>query len=161
MIESPQILQTDAIPYAFLHLTVPRAEMHAILPPALTQLFAEVKAQGLPIVPWFAHHMNLGEGDFDFEACIPVDETFLPTGRVQRGVWPAGTVARTVYHGDYAGLYAAWRELSGWIREQDQRGASHIYEHYVVNQRTVKDPAAYRTVLSWPLLTPAAEGEQA
>ena len=90
MIEPLRIIQTQDLPYAFIHLTIPRSEMQTILPPTLTELFAAVKAQGLPIVPWFAHHLTLSEGDFDFEACIPVAESFTPAGRIQRGLWPAG-----------------------------------------------------------------------
>ncbi len=161
MIEPPQIVYTEDLPYAFIQLTVPRPEMHAVLPRTLTELFAAVKAQGLPIVPWFAHHLTLSEGDFDFEACIPVPESFTPEGRIQRGLWPAGKVARTVYHGDYPGLPAAWHEFNTWIRSQGHPYAPHIYEHYLVNQGTTKNPAEYRTELSWPLLTPAAESEQA
>ncbi len=161
MIEAPAIVQTEALPYAFIHLTIPRTEMHAVLPPTLTELFAAVKAQGLPIVPWFAHHLTLSEGDFDFETCIPVDSTFQPTGRVERGLWPAGTVAHTVYHGDYSGLSAAWHQLSGWIKQQGHAYAGHIYEHYIVNHGTTKNPAEFRTELSWPLIAPTKESEQA
>jgi effector-binding domain-containing protein len=161
MIEPPRIVQTEPLPYAYIHLRIPRTDMQAILPPTLTELFATVKDQGLPIVPWFAHHLTLDDDHFDFEACIPVADSFVPAGRVQRGLWPAGTVARTVFHGDYPGLYAAWQELNAWIRQQGQPYAGHIYEHYIVNRGTTKDPAEYRTELTWPLTTPARESEQA
>ncbi len=150
-LDTPKIVQTEPLPYAFIHLKIPRAEMHAVLPPTLTELFAAVKAQGLPIVPWFAHHLTLDEGDFNFEACIPVNDSFTPTERVQRGLWPAGTVARTVYQGDYPGLPSAWHEFNGWIRQQGHAYAGHIYEHYIVNQGTTKNPAEFRTEMSWPL----------
>jgi effector-binding domain-containing protein len=161
MIDTPQIVQTKDQPYAFIHLKIPRAEMHAVLPPTLNELFAAVKEQGLLIVPWFAHHLTLSDGYFDFEACIPVDTTFTPTGRVQRGLWPSGTVARTVYQGDYSGLPGAWREFNTWIRQQGHTYAGHIYEHYIVNQGTTKIPAEFRTEMSWPLITLATESEQA
>ena len=157
MMDTPQIVHTEDQPYAFIHLLIPRSEMHAVLPPTLTELFAAVKAQGLPVVPWFAHHLTLGDGDFDFEACIPVDDRFVAADHVQRGLWPAGTVARTVYHGDYAGLPAAWHEFNAWIRQHGHPYAGHIYEHYIVNQGTTKNPAEFRTELSWPLTTTAQE----
>ena len=161
MIAIPQIVQTEALPYAFIHLQIPRAEMHAVLPPTLNQLFDAVKEQGLPIKPWFAHHLTLSDSDFDFEACIPVDDSFVPTERIQRGLWPSGTVARTVYQGDYPGLPAAWHELNTWIRKQGHAYAGDIYEHYIVNQGTTKNPAEFRTEMSWPLLAPATESEGA
>ena len=151
MIEAPRIVQTEDLSYVFIHLQIPRSEMHTVLPTTLHELFDAVKAQGLPIVPWFAHHLVLSDTHFDFEACIPVAASFTPKGRIQRGLWPAGTVARTVYQGDYPGLPAAWHELHTWIEQQGHPYATHIYEHYIVNQGTTKNSAEFRTELSWPL----------
>jgi effector-binding domain-containing protein len=161
MIEAPQIVHTDDEIYAFIHLQIPRAEMHAVLPATLQELFAAVKAQELPIKPWFAHHLTLSDGDFDFEACLPVDDSFIATGRVQCGLWPAGTVARTTYRGDYPGLPAAWDEFNRWIKQAGHTYAGHIYERYVGNQGNTKDPADYRTELSWPLTSPVTESKHA
>ncbi len=160
MIDTPRIVDTQDQPYAFIHLSIPRTEMHAVLPPTLNELFAAVEAQGLSMVPWFAHHLTLSDGDFDFEACVPAEASFVSAGRVQRGLWPASTVARTVYHGDYPGLPAAWDQFNIWIRQHDYAYAGHIYEHYIVNQGTTKNPAEFRTELSWPLLTLPSESER-
>lgn len=151
-IDPPHIVETQDEPYAFIHLLIPRSQMHTMLRPTLLELHDAVTAQGLPIKPWFAHHLTLSDGDFDFETCLPVDQSFVATGRVQRGLWPAGTVARTVYQGDYPGLPAAWQEFNTWIRQNGHSSASHIYERYVGNQGTTKDPADFRTELSRPLL---------
>ena len=127
MIETPKIVQTQDLSYAYIHLQIPRSEMHAVLRPTLTELFDAVKAQGLPIVPWFAHHLVLHDGDFDLEACIPVSGTFTPTARIQRDLWPAGTVARTTYQGDYPGLPTAWgRVLSMAPRERPPLRHPHL-----------------------------------
>ncbi len=160
-IDPPQIVRTEDELYAFIHLRIPRPEMHVVLPATLAELFAEVKAQGLPIVPWFAHHLTLDDGDFDFEACIPVDPSFVATKRVQCGLWPAMTVARTVYKGDYPGLPAAWEEFNAWIKQHGHAYAGNIYERYVGNRGNTKEPGDYRTELSWPLTTPATESEPA
>ncbi len=58
MIDTPRIVDTQDQPYAFIHLNSPRTEMHAVLPPTLNELFAAVEAQGLSMVPWFAHHLT-------------------------------------------------------------------------------------------------------
>lgn len=161
MIDTPQIVQTEDERYAFIHVVIPRSEMHAVLPPTLRELFAAAEAQGLPIVPWFAHHLGLSDATFDFEVCLPVAETFVPAGRVGVGIWPAGPVARTFFHGDYPGLPAAWAEFGTWIEQRGHRRAGHLYERYTVHQGITKDRAAFVTELSWPLLTSTSESEHA
>lgn len=153
MITPPQILHVEAQPYAFVHLLIPRSAMHVELPPALGEVHAAVTAQGLPILPWFAHHLTLSDANFDFEVCLPVSASFLPTDRVSLGTWPAGTVARTTYRGNYPGLPDAWREFHRWIQDTGRPTATHIYEHYVGNRSNTQDPDQYRTELSWPLLS--------
>ncbi len=160
-IDAPRIVQTEDERYAFIHLVILRSEMHAVLPPVLHELFAAVKAQGLPVVPWFAHHLHLGGASFDFEACIPVAETFVAIDRVQASIWPAGTIARTLYRGDYPGLPAAWGEFGTWIEHGGYSRAHHLYERYTVHQGMTKDREAFVTELSWPLLPKASESEHA
>jgi effector-binding domain-containing protein len=159
-IDPPRITRTQDEIYAFIHLLIPRAEMHAVLPSTLKELHTAVTAQGMPIKPWFAHHLTLSDGDFDFEACLPVDESFIATERVQRGLWPSTTVARTFYQGEYPGLPAAWEEFHTWITQNGYSHAGHIYERYIGNRGNTPNPADYRTELSWPL-TSSTESEHA
>ncbi len=151
-IETPQIVHTEALSYAFVHLLIPRSQMHAQLRPALQEVHDAVTAQGLPIRPWFAHHLELNDSTFNFAVCLPVPSTFTPTARVSLDTWPASTVARTTYRGNYPGLPAAWQELHNWIRENGHAPAADIYERYVDNVGNTADPNQYLTELSWPLL---------
>ena len=160
-IELPAIVETQDETYAFIHSVLPRAEMHAKLPSILQELHGALTAQGLPIQPWFAHYLSLSQGACEFESCLPVDSSFMPRGRVVQGIWPAGTVARTVYQGDYLGLPAAWAEFGRWIVEGGHVSASHIYERYVVNRHRTQNPTELRTELSWPLIRSTAKQEQA
>ncbi len=135
--------------------------MHAILPAIFQELHTALTAQKLPIKPWFAHHLRLSDADFDFESCLPVDSTFVAEGRVQRGLWRAGRVARTVYQGDYFGLPAAWAGFRIWIDQSGYHRTADIYERYVVNQGSTKNVADFRTELSWPLVDAFSTKEQA
>jgi effector-binding domain-containing protein len=158
-IEPPQIVHTEDEPYAFISLLIPRSEMHVALPVALKELQAALLAQGLPIKPWFAYHLTLNDGDFDLEACFQVNESFVASGRIQRGLWPAGPVVRTVYQGDYPDLPAAWEELNGWIKQAGYTYAPHIYERYLVSRHATQNPAEFRTEMSWPITLPTTESE--
>ena len=77
--------------------------------PGIGEVMAAIAAQGLtPAGPWFTHHLRRPTDTFDFEICVPIAAPVTATGRVKPGRWPAMKVARTIYHGEYEGLGAAW-----------------------------------------------------
>ena len=153
MIDPPQIVRTTAQLTARIPLTVPRAEIRHVMGPGLAELMAAVAAQGLtPAGPWFTHHLRMDPNVFDFEICVPVPSLITPSGRVQPGEWPAMTVARTVYHGPYEGLPAAWGEFDAWIASHGHKPAPDLWERYVAGPESSPDPAAWRTELNRPLI---------
>src|SRR5207247_1613712 len=105
MLDKPQIVQIDAQQTAFIHLTVPRAEIRNVMGPGLAEVRAALAAQGIaPAGPWFTHHLRMDPEVFDFEICVPVTAPVTAVGRVRSGRLRAATVAQTVYHGPYEGL---------------------------------------------------------
>jgi effector-binding domain-containing protein len=70
---------------------------------------------------------------------------------VKPGQLPATTVARTVYHGDYEGLGAAWGEFGAWIKANGYTPAPNLWECYVAGPESNPDPATWRTELIRPL----------
>jgi len=90
---------------------------------------------------------------FDFEICVPVKKPVAPTGRVKPGRVTAGRrVARTVYHGGYEGLGAAWAELRAWIDSQGLKPADDLWEVYAAGPESGSDPGSWRTELNQPLM---------
>jgi effector-binding domain-containing protein len=159
MIETPEILQTDARHYASLRLTVPREESRHVIGPGIQEVYRVILAQGLnPTGPWFTHHLKNPDTLFDFEICVPVDEPIKPAGRVVPRVWPSMRVARTVCHGNYEnrngyeGLDAAWGEFEKWIAAQGLNEARDLWEVYRVNPDSSKDATDWRTELNRPLV---------
>jgi len=73
------------------------------------------------------------------------------TGRVTASQLPAATVGRTVYHGPYEGLRAAWRECEAWITSEGHTTAANLWECYVAGPESNPDPATWRTELNRPL----------
>ncbi len=102
--------------------------------------------------PWFTHHLRMDPDVFDFEICLPVAAPVSAAGRVQPGLLPAATVARTVYRGPYEGLPSAWGEFDAWITAQDRTPAPDIWEVYVAGPESGPDPAGWRTELNRPLV---------
>lgn len=152
MIDPPQITQSIAQQTAFIHLTVPRSEIRNVMGPGLGELMAAIAAQGIaPAGPWFTHHLKMDPAIFDFEICVPVAALVAATGRVRAGQLPASTVARTVFHGDYGGLPAAWGEFNAWIVANGHKPGPDLWECYVAGPESNPDPLTWRTELNRPL----------
>lgn len=153
MLDTPEITRTVAGLTAVIHLTVARAEIRNVMGPGRSELMAALAAQGIGAVgPWFSHHLRIDPQIFDFEIGVPVTAPVAAIGRVKPGQWPAMTVARTVYHGFYEGLGAAWEEFDAWIVANGHIPAPDLWECYLTGLESSPDPAAWRTELSRPLI---------
>jgi effector-binding domain-containing protein len=153
MIDKPQIVQTAAQPAAIIRFTIPRAEIRNVMGPGHSELMDAVAAQGIiPIGPWFSHHLRMDPEIFDFEIGVPIAAPFSAVGRVTAGQLPAATVARTVYHGGYEGLGAAWGELDAWVKAEGHTPAPDLWECYVAGPESGSDSTTWRTELNRPLI---------
>ena len=154
MIDTPHIAQTTTQLTAFIHLTIPRAEIQNAMGPSVSEVMAVIAAQGLvPAGPWFTHHLRMDPAVFDFEICVPVTTSVVATGRVKPGEWPATKVAQTVFHGNYEGLGAAWGEFNAWVAAEGHTPRTDLWERYVVGPESNPDPATWRTELNRPLIS--------
>lgn len=152
MISAPQIVETNAVEAAVIHLAIPRSEMMKQFGPALGELLAEIHAQGIePVGGAFAHHLKMSPDMFDFELGIKVTAPVRDNGRVRRGCLPATKVVRTVYSGPYEGLPAAWGEFGAWMQSHGLKTAEDLWEIYSVGPQSGPDPATWRTELYKPL----------
>ncbi len=153
MIDPPQIAQTATQPTAVIHLTIPRAEIRNVMGPGIGELMGAVAAQGIALAgPWFTHHLRMAPDIFDFEISVPVAAAVSAVGRVKPSEWPAMKVARTIYHGPYEGLPAAWGEFDAWIAANGHKTAPDLWEVYSVGPESGPDAAAWRTQLNRPLI---------
>ena len=152
MLDAPQIVRTQTQPIAVLPLRVPRAEIQNVMGAGLRELTAAVAAQGIAVSgPWFTHHRRMPSELFDFEIGVPVAAEIAAAGRVRPSQWPALRVARTVYHGPYEGLAAAWGELMAWIAAEGHAPAADLWECYLAGPESGPDPSRWRTQLDRPL----------
>jgi effector-binding domain-containing protein len=153
MLDRPGITQTVARTTAVIRLTIPRAEIRSVMGPGIAELMAAVAAQGVaPAGPIFSHHFRMDPDTFDCEIGVPVAAPISAAGRVKPGQLPAATVARTVYHGPYEGLAAAWGVFMDWIKAEGHAPAPDLWECYVSGPESGPDPATWRTELNRPLV---------
>ncbi len=121
--------------------------------PGLCELMTAIVEQGVaPAGPWFTHQLRMTAEIFDFETGVPVAATVAAAGRVKPGQLPATTVARTIYHGPYEGLGAAWDEFDAWVADNGHTPGTDLWECYVEGSDSNPDPAASRTELNRPLI---------
>ncbi len=159
MIETPQIITTAAQNTAIIHLKLAMSEMMEQFGPAVGELLAAVAAQGQqPAGPVFAHHLSIEPdcddvpSSFDFELSVPVLKAVVASGRMKPSTMPAIRAAKTIYHGAYEGLPAAWGEFMAWIKAQKLEPAMDLYEIYVTGPESGGDASAWRTEFVRPLL---------
>lgn len=153
MIEKPQVTETPAQQVAIIHIETPRSEMQHVMGPGISEVMIAAKAQGIgPVGPWFAHHLNMTPGSFNFDICVPVSAPVTAVGRVKPWQRPALKVIRTVYHGPYEGLGGAWHEFAEWVEANGYKTAGDLYECYLVGPESNPNPAAWRTELSRPVV---------
>lgn len=153
MIDTPHVTTTTAQLTACIRVTVPRNAIQQAMGPGIREVMSAVAEQDIaPTGPWFTHHLRMDPQVFDFEICVPVASPVTPHGRVQPGTLPAARVARTTFHGDYAGLGAAWGEFLAWIAANGHTPADDLLECYVKGPESSDNPADWRTELTKPLL---------
>jgi effector-binding domain-containing protein len=153
MIDTPQIVQSEEVMAAVLRMTVPRAEIKLVMGNGMRELIQTVNDQKVLMAgPIFSHHFHMDPARFDFEIGVPVKSPVKAAGRVRPGSLPAARVARTVYHGDYEGLGAAWGEFEQWLKAQKLTAAPDLWEVYVAGPESGPDPAKWRTELNRPLV---------
>ena len=152
MIDTPAIVETIAQPTAVIRFTVPRAQIGAAMSAGVGELLAIVKAQGIgPIGPVFALHHDVTPDRFDFELGVSVSGSVRAEGRVHASRLPATRVARTIHHGSYEGLAAAWAELDDWMLANGHTQAPGLWERYLIGPASEPDPAKWQTELNHPV----------
>lgn len=152
VITTPEIVATPGQKVAFIHVTVPRAEIAQAMHAGLEELSAALKSQGVaPTGPWFTHHLRRPTETFDYRICFPVDEDMKSEGRVEIGALEPSMVVRTVYTGSYSGLPAAWGEFVAWIETNKLETREDLWERYLVGPESSPRPEEWRTELNRPL----------
>ncbi|CAN5718206.1 GyrI-like domain-containing protein [soil metagenome] len=152
VLDPPQIVETPTVQTAVIRFTIPREEIRSVMGPGIQELMATVTAQGIkPAGRIFSHHFKMDPATFDFEIGVPVSTPVTASGRVKPGQLEARKVVRTVYHGGYENLGAAWDEFEQWIAANGHNTAPDLWETYLTGPDANPDPATYTTELNHPL----------
>lgn len=149
---APAIVEVAPQRAAVVHVTVPRAQIRAVMGPAIGEVLATIAAQGIAAGgPWFVHHLRTDPAVFDLHVGVPIDGPLAATGRVVAATLPGGRVARAEHVGPYEGLGAAWGALNAWVRAGGHVAGAELWEVYAVGPESGRDAAVWRTQLNRPL----------
>lgn len=153
MIDTPQIVTTEAQSIAKIYAKIPASAIRQEMGKLVQELIQSVQAQNVEITgPWFTHHFHRPAEFFDFEVCMPVASEVKASGRMQPGVWPAMKMVRTIYRGGYEGLPSAWGEFIAWTESNNVKIGEEIWERYLINPNSESDPSKWQTELNRPLV---------
>lgn len=151
-----QIDVTDAVPGTVFTLrrVIRTDQVGTDIGVGLAELYAEVAAAGLqPAGPPSATYLDPLNGRTHVDLGVTVTPR---TRHAEHDVHVAARhsrpVARTVHHGDYAGIGKAHRALADWVFSHGYQSAGPPTETYLVGPDTTADPTTYRTEVSIPVL---------
>lgn len=152
MITPPELITTQEVTTAVIHLVIPGRDMPKHMDPAIQEVIKTITGQGIQIAgPMFSYHHRRPSDTFDFEVGFPVNKAIKEEGRVKNSKLPAVRVVRSVYQGPYEGLAQAWPALQQWVRANGHGETGKFWESYLNNPDEVMDPKEYRTELNWIL----------
>jgi effector-binding domain-containing protein len=153
VIDTPQIVRSRAETTAVIRIEVPRAEIQQVMEPAITEVLEVLRAQGVhPSGPLLSYHRSMDPAVFNLEVGFPVASIVRPARRVVPSSLPAATVARTIYHGDYEGLGAAWGELMEWMKVEGHESGPNLWERFLSGPESGPDSSRWRTELNRPVV---------
>jgi effector-binding domain-containing protein len=99
---------------------------------AFGEVAAGAAAQGLTITGApFGRYRFTDDGSFAVEAGFPVSGVVAAAGRVEPGILPGGTVARTLHVGSYDGVAAAYEATEAYLTDNGYEPAGAPWECYL------------------------------
>jgi effector-binding domain-containing protein len=129
-------------------------EIRDVMRPAIEELYAALKAQGVtatgPLTSYYPQGITDGTA-FELRVCapIPAEASVTPLGRFSPSEIPSGRVARLDYTGPLEGLSDAWARLTAWIKGESQLSAMRgLYETYSKGFAETKDTEKHVTQLN-------------
>jgi AraC family transcriptional regulator len=142
------------------------ASIAAGMDSAFSALWQHLSDSGVqPSGPPFVLYLDVPEGEFPIEVCVPVGTGAVGAQGVgtqgvgAQGVGaqgiearelPGGEAAVLVHRGPYDGLARSWQALTQWVQDSDRRPGGPPREVYVTDPRSCA-PEDLRTELVIPL----------
>jgi AraC family transcriptional regulator len=123
-------------------------QLAIVMPEVMSYLTREGLA---PAGPPFARYHAFGP-ELDFEAGIPVAQSFAGNARVRQSSLPGGEVVTGMHVGPYQELARTRAALAQWLGSEKLTPAGGPWEIYWTDPGLERDPAKWRTEIVQPLV---------
>jgi len=142
----------DPQPAAVLRAEVPMRELRAVFDRGFGEVMRVADAQGLSITgPPFGFYPRMPTDTVEVAVGFPLSGAVAPDGDVGPFELPGGRVVTGVHVGSYETLPGSYRALTEWASAEGHSLAEHMWESYLTDPAAEPNPAAWRTMLTWPL----------
>jgi effector-binding domain-containing protein len=126
------------------------------IPSKMGQFFMELsvhfKKNGIVMTgPPFTLYHEFGKGMIDMEVGFPVSKPQVGEGMVKPCTLPGGKVVTTIHVGPYDKIEKTYSQMQQWMSEKGVKPKNMMWEKYLNDPQTVKDPEQYVTELFWPI----------
>lgn len=139
-------------PTAFVREDVPMTDMTAFFSRVFPAVMAVLQEQGVaPAGPPFALYFGMPTDTVDVAAGFPVAGPIEPSGDVQPGTLPGGRTYQAVHVGPYDTLESTYQDVVARIAADGAAPADIMWEQYLSDPENEPDPAAWRTLVCWPV----------
>jgi effector-binding domain-containing protein len=137
-------------PTVAVRASLPTDQIGAWVPAAFEAVLTYLTEAGItPAGPPYARY-TFHDDLFAVEAGFPVPAPIPGHGHVIASSLPGGPAARTIHHGPYEHLDAAYHAVTTWLAGQGLQPAGPHWEVYHTDPRIEPDPARWRTDLILP-----------
>lgn len=115
-------------------------------------LMAHFNKSGIMMTgPPFTLYHQFGKDGIDMEVGFPVASPQPGGGRVKPCILPGGKVVKAVHIGPYDKIEMTYAQMQQWMSEKGLMPKKLMWEKYLTDPQTVKDPEQYVTELFWPI----------
>jgi effector-binding domain-containing protein len=137
-------------------LTIRETVPNALIPQKMGQIFGELmaffgKSGVMAAGPPFALYHAFDEEKVDMEVGFPVVGLRSGEGRVKPCTLPGGKVVTATHVGPYDKIVDTYMEMQKWIEQKGFRAKKEMWECYMNDPDTAKDPSEYITEVFWPI----------
>lgn len=139
-------------PTAVVRATVKMDELRAFFDGVFGTVVAAVQEHGATVAgPPFAMYHGVPSETVDVEAGFPVSGPFAGSDAVTASVLPGGPTVHAMHVGPYEDLPDTYRQMTGWMQEQELTPGASMWEVYLSDPSAETDPSTWRTELFWPV----------
>lgn len=147
-----EVVAIDPQHAAVVRAEVPVEELPSVFDRAFHAVVEAVQAQGLEITgPPFGFYPRMPAETVEVAAGFPVTGPVTPIGEVTALELPGGRAVTAMHVGSYDALAQTYDELVEWVTAQGFELADHVWEAYLTDPAAEPDPAAWQTLITWPL----------